>query len=98
MQLTTQRLKQIIKEELEAIVAEMGDETATETELSPEEQEVASLEQQLAEAKDKAKKAAMKGKEKPQGTRNMNVGKRPAQASKMKKAPESHKMKPLKGK
>jgi hypothetical protein len=28
----------------------------------------------------------------------MNVGKRPAQASKMKKAPESHKMKPLKGK
>ena len=101
MQLTTQRLKQIIKEELEAIVAEMGTEEEVETELSPEEQEVVSLEQQLAEAKKKAemgKKAAMKGKEKPQGTRNMNVGKRPAQASKMKKAPESHKMKPLKGK
>jgi len=57
MQLTTQRLKQIIKEELEAIVAEMGDET--ETELTAEEQEVASLEQQLAEAK---KKAAAKSK------------------------------------
>ena len=67
MQLTTQRLKQIIKEELEAIVDEMTDET--ETELTPEEQKVASLEQQLAEAKDKAKKAAMKGKEKPVGKR-----------------------------
>ena len=80
MQLTTQRLKQIIKEELEAIVSEMGDETETETELTPEEQEVASLEQQLAEAKDKAKKAAMKGKEaamkgkeKPQGKRGKTV-------------------------
>ena len=70
MQLTTQRLKQIIKEELEAIVSEMGDE---EIELSAEEQEVASLEQQLAEAKDKAKKAAMKGKEKPQGKRGKTV-------------------------
>lgn len=77
MQLTTQRLKQIIKEELEAIVSEMSDE---ETELSAEEQEVASLEQQLAEAKDKAKKAAMKGKEaamkgkeKPQGKRGKTV-------------------------
>ena len=59
MQLTTQRLKQIIKEELEAIVAEMGDETETTTELSAEEQEVAALEQQLAEAK---KKAAAKSK------------------------------------
>lgn len=94
MQLTTQRLKQIIKEELEAIVSEMSDET--ETELTPEEEKVASLEQQLAEAKDKAKKAAMKGKGTPQGTRNMNVGKRPAQAAKMKKAPEGHKMSPLK--
>ena len=79
MQLTTQRLKQIIKEELEAIVAEMGDEAETETELSAEEQEVASLEQQLAEAKEKAKKAemgkkaAMKGKEKPQGSRGKSV-------------------------
>ena len=70
MQLTTQRLKQIIKEELEAIVSEMGDE---EIELSAEEQEVASLEQQLAEAKDKAKKAAMKGKEKPVGKRGKTV-------------------------
>jgi hypothetical protein len=104
MQLTTQRLKQIIKEELEAIVAEMGDEV--ETELSPEEQEVASLEQQLAEAKKKAemgKKAAMKGKEKPQGTRNMNVGKRPPAASAGSKKSlgakqESHRYKPLKGK
>ena len=58
MQLTTARLKQIIKEEFEAIVAEMGTEEV-ETELSPEEQEVASLEQQLAEAK---KKAAAKSK------------------------------------
>lgn len=73
MQLTTQRLKQIIKEELEAIVSEMSDETETETELSTEEQEVASLEQQLAEAKKKVemkgKKAAMKDKEKPVGKR-----------------------------
>jgi predicted RNase H-like nuclease (RuvC/YqgF family) len=73
MQLTTQRLKQIIKEELEAIVSEMSDETETETELTAEEQEVASLEQQLAEAKDKAKKAAMKGKEKPVGKRGKTV-------------------------
>ena len=99
MQLTTQRLKQIIKEELEAIVSEMGDET--ETELSAEEQEVASLEQQLAEAKDKAKKAAMKGmkgKDKMVAGKRMDTGKRPPQAAKMKKAPEGHKMSPLKGK
>ena len=97
MQLTTQRLKQIIKEELEAIVSEMGDET--ETELSAEEQEVASLEQQLAEAKDKAKKAAMKGmkgKDKMVAGKRMDTGKRPPQAAKMKKAPEGHKMSPLK--
>jgi hypothetical protein len=99
MQLTTQRLKQIIKEELEAIVSEMGDETETETELSTEEQEVASLEQQLAEAKDKAKKAAMKGtkgKDKMAAGKRMDTGKRPPQAAKMKKAPEGHKMSPLK--
>jgi len=61
MQLTTQRLKQIIKEELEAIVSEMSDETETETELTAEEQKVVSLEQQLAEAKKKAAKTkAMK--------------------------------------
>lgn len=75
MQLTTQRLKQIIKEELEAIVSEMGDET--ETELTPEEEKVASLEQQLAEAKKKVemkgKEAAMKGKEKPVGKRGKTV-------------------------
>ena len=96
MQLTTQRLKQIIKEELEAIVSEMSDE---ETELSAEEQEVASLEQQLAEAKDKAKKAAMKGtkgKDKMVAGKRMDTGKRPPQAAKMKKAPEGHKMSPLK--
>jgi predicted RNase H-like nuclease (RuvC/YqgF family) len=76
MQLTTQRLKQIIKEELEAIVSEMSDETETETELTAEEQEVASLEQQLAEAKKKVemekkggKQAAMKGKSAPVGKR-----------------------------
>jgi predicted RNase H-like nuclease (RuvC/YqgF family) len=83
MQLTTQRLKQIIKEELEAIVSEMSDETETETELTAEEEKVASLEQQLAEAKKKVeiekkggkqaamkgKEAAMKGKEKPVGKR-----------------------------
>ena len=94
MQLTTQRLKQIIKEELEAIVSEMGDET--ETELTPEEEKVASLEQQLAEAKDKAKKAAMKGKDKMVAGKRMDTGKRPPQAAKMKKAPEGHKMSPLK--
>jgi hypothetical protein len=57
MQLTTERLKQIIKEELEAIVNEMGEETETE-EVSEVDAEIASLEQQLAEAK--GKKAAMK--------------------------------------
>ena len=96
MQLTTQRLKQIIKEELEAIVSEMSDETETETELSAEEQEVASLEQQLAEAKEKAKKAAMKGKDKMVAGKRMDTGKRPPQAAKMKKAPEGHKFSPLK--
>ncbi len=58
MQLTTARLKQIIKEELEAIVSEMEPEEEV---LSPEEERVASLEQQLAEAKKKAAKTkAMK--------------------------------------
>lgn len=54
MQLTTARLKQIIKEELEAIVNEMGDEEVSEVDA-----EIAELEQQLAEAK---KKAAAKSK------------------------------------
>lgn len=100
MQLTTARLKQIIKEELEAIVNEMDDTTDTETtELTADEQEVASLEQQLAEAKKKVemakgKKAAMKGDKMP--AKRMDTGKRPAQAAKMKGAPESHKMTPMK--
>jgi predicted nucleic acid-binding Zn-ribbon protein len=58
MQLTTARLKQIIKEELEAITNEM---TETETEVDPVDAEIASLEQQLAEAK-KAKMQGAKGK------------------------------------
>jgi SMC interacting uncharacterized protein involved in chromosome segregation len=61
MQLTTARLKQIIKEELEAIVNEMGDDTVTDTETETDsvDAEIAALEQQLAEAK---KKAAAKSK------------------------------------
>lgn len=65
MQLTTARLKQIIKEELEELVSqEMADE-AQET-VDEVDAEIASLEQQLAEAKKKVemakgKKAAMKG-------------------------------------
>lgn len=55
--LTQERLKQIIKEELEALMSEIE-------ETSPEDAKIASLEQQLAEAKkakmDKAKK--MSGK------------------------------------
>ena len=88
MQLTTARLKQIIKEELEAIVAEMGEETTetTTTELTPEEQEVAALEQQLAEAK---KKAAAKSK-----TGGMKVMKGDANAHSSAKAG----MKPMSGK
>lgn len=57
MQLTTARLKQIIKEELEAITNEMT-ETETETEVETVDAEIASLEQQLAEAK-KAKAAKL---------------------------------------
>lgn len=52
MQLTTAILKQIIKEELEAITNEMT-ETETETEVETVDAEIASLEQQLAEAKRK---------------------------------------------
>jgi predicted nucleic acid-binding Zn-ribbon protein len=52
------QLKQIIKEELEAITNEM---TETETEVDPVDAEIASLEQQLAEAK-KAKMQGAKGK------------------------------------
>ena len=69
MQLTTARLKQIIKEELEAITNEMTD-TDTVDEGSEVDAEIASLEQQLAEAKKKVemakgKKAAMKGGKMP---------------------------------
>ncbi len=68
MQLTTARLKQIIKEELEAITNEMAEEVA-ETEVDPVDAEIASLEQQLAEAKkakeSKGKMAAMKGGKMP---------------------------------
>jgi predicted RNase H-like nuclease (RuvC/YqgF family) len=97
MQLTTARLKQIIKEELEAITNEMT-ETETETEVETVDAEIASLEQQLAEAKKKVemakgKKAAMKGDK--MAAKRMDTGKRPQQASKMKGAPESHKMKPM---
>ena len=69
MQLTTARLKQIIKEELEQLVSqEMADE-AEET-VDEVDAEIASLEQQLAEAKKKVemakgKKAAMKGDKMP---------------------------------
>lgn len=41
----------------------------------------------------KGKKAAMKGDKMP--AKRMDTGKRPQQASKMKGAPESHKMKPM---
>jgi hypothetical protein len=63
MQLTTARLKQIIKEELEAITNEMT-ETETETEVETVDAEIASLEQQLAEAKKKAAKMSAAGKAK----------------------------------
>lgn len=52
--LTQERLKQIIKEELEALMSEIE-------EVSPEDAAIASLEQQLAEAK-KAKAKKMSGK------------------------------------
>lgn len=99
MQLTTARLKQIIKEELEAIVNEMDDTTDTETtELTADEQEVASLEQQLAEAKKKVEMAKGKkaAKDDKMPAKRMDTGKRPTQAAKMKGAPESHKMTPMK--
>ncbi len=54
--LTQERLKQIIKEELEALMSEIE-------ETSPEDAKIAALEQQLAEAKkDKMKKGKMAGK------------------------------------
>lgn len=56
--LTQERLKQIIKEELEALMSEIE-------EVTPEDAKIASLEQQLAEAKkakmDKMKKGKMSG-------------------------------------
>jgi septal ring factor EnvC (AmiA/AmiB activator) len=93
MQLTTSRLKQIIKEELEAITSEMVE---TEEEVSEIDAEIASLEQQLAEAKkSKGKMAAMKGKgEKMAATRH--VGKRPPAAKPMKGGQEKQEFKPMK--
>jgi hypothetical protein len=85
MQLTTARLKQIIKEELEAITNEMT-ETETETEVDEVDAEIASLEQQLAEAK---KKAAAKSK-----TGGMKVMKGDANAHSSAKSG----MKPMSGK
>lgn len=71
MQLTTARLKQIIKEELEAITKEMTEtETDTVSEVNEVDAEIASLEQQLAEAKKKAAKmqgAKGKATKKPLG-------------------------------
>ena len=52
--LTQERLKQIIKEELDALMSEIE-------ETSPEDAKIAALEQQLAEAK-KAKMKKMAGK------------------------------------
>jgi hypothetical protein len=72
MQLTTARLKQIIKEELETVMSQMADTEVTadetETTVDPLETEIASLEQQLAEAKaKKAAGAAGKAMKKPLG-------------------------------
>lgn len=80
MQLTTAILKQIIKEELEAITNEMT-ETETETEVDPVDAEIASLEQQLAEAKKKAAKMSAAGK---------------AKVKDVYKGAQSHKMMPAK--
>lgn len=83
MTLTKDVLKRIIKEELDKIVAEMGEESAVEeTEVDPVDAQIADLEQQLAEAK-KAKMQKGKG-----NAAKMGLG--------TKKKPESHKMKPLK--
>ncbi len=83
MQLTTARLKQIIKEELEAITNEM----AEETEVDPVDSEIESLEQQLAEAK-KAK-AAKLAKQKMPAKRGGGSAKNVYAKA------ESHKMKPM---
>jgi hypothetical protein len=69
MQLTTARLKQIIKEELEAITNEMTD-TDTVDEGSEVDAEIASLEQQLAEAKKKAAKSKTGGMKMMKGDAN----------------------------
>ena len=100
MQLTTERLKQIIKEELAEITNQLVADEEQE-EVSEVDAEIASLEQQLAEAKKKVemakgKKAAMKGDKMP--AKRMDTGKRPTQATKMKGAPEGHKMTPMKAK
>jgi DNA primase large subunit len=51
MTLTKEVLKRIIKEELDKLVAEMGEEEVEETEVDPIDAQIADLEQQLAEAK-----------------------------------------------
>lgn len=59
MTLTKDVLVKLIKEELEALMAEQGEET----EVDPVDAEIASLEQQLAEAKHKKmQKGKMSGK------------------------------------
>lgn len=61
MTLTKDVLVKLIKEELEALMAEQDEET--ETEVDPVDAEIAQLEKQLAEAKKaKMKKGAMSGK------------------------------------
>ena len=61
MTLAKDVLVKLIKEELEALMAEQGEET--ETEVDPVDAEIAQLEQQLAEAKHKKmQKGKMSGK------------------------------------
>jgi hypothetical protein len=85
MQLTTARLKQIIKEELEAITNETT-ETETETEVETVDAEIASLEQQLAEAK-KAKAAKLAKQKMPAKRSTGTFGTKHPQADhKMQKA------------
>lgn len=87
MQLTTARLKQIIKEELEAITNEMT-ETETEEEVDQVDAEIAELEQQLAEAKKaKANKDKLAKQKMP--------AKRGGSPKNIYARAESHKMKPV---
>lgn len=73
MTLTKDVLVKLIKEELEALMAEQGEET--ETEVDPVDAEIAQLEKQLAEAKKaKMKKGAMSGKRAAAGGMKMKGG------------------------